>query len=140
MRSICFSAGLAASFLVSGLFSGPTLAESYDGSAPLICASIDTVQCDAEGECVSGTAAHVNLPQFFRVNFQEEIVRARRVDGSERSTRIERLRHDGGHMILQGAEEGIGWSVLIDEVSGQMTITASGDGEAFVVFGACMID
>jgi hypothetical protein len=140
MRSIFFSTGLAASFLVSSLLSGPTLAENYDGSAPLICASIDTVQCDAEGECVSGTAAHVNLPQFFRVNFQEEIVRARRVDGSERSTRIERLRHDGGHMILQGAEEGIGWSVLIDQVSGQMTITASGDGEAFVVFGACTTD
>ena len=30
MRSIFFSAGLAASFLVSGLLSGPTLAESYD--------------------------------------------------------------------------------------------------------------
>jgi hypothetical protein len=140
MRLKFISASMAASFLVAGTLSAPVLAEVYDGSAPLICASIDTVQCDANGECISGTAAHVNLPQFFRVNFQEEIVRARRADGSERSTRIERLRHDGGHVILQGAEEGLGWSVLIDEVSGQMTITASGDGEAFVVFGACTVD
>lgn len=140
MKVKIISASMAASFLVASTLSSPVQAESYDGSVPLICASIDTVQCDADGQCVSGTAAHVNLPQFFRVNFQEEIVRARRADGSERSSKIERLRHDAGHMILQGAEDGLGWSVLIDEVSGQMTITASGDGEAFVVFGACTVD
>ena len=140
MRRNSISASMAVVFLVAGTVSGQALAENYDGGAPLICASIDTVQCHSEGECVSGTAAHVNLPQFFRVNFQEEIVRARRVDGTERSSKIERLRHDAGHIILQGAEEGLGWSLLIDEVSGQMTITASGDGEAFVVFGACTAD
>jgi len=49
-----------------------------------------------------------------------------------------------GRLILQGAEDGlegvrdgIGWSLSIDETSGDMVLTGSGADVAFVIFGAC---
>ena len=48
--------------------------------------------------------------------------------------------------MLQGAEDGfegisdgIGWSVSIDEETGDMVISGSGEEVAFVIFGACTV-
>ena len=47
-------------------------------------------------------------------------------------------------MMLQGAEDGrksdrdgVAWSMSVSKDKGDMVLTASGDGVAFVVFGAC---
>jgi hypothetical protein len=32
-----------------------------------------------------------------------------------------------------------GWSMALGEDSGNLTLSASGDGEGFVVFGVCLI-
>lgn len=49
-----------------------------------------------------------------------------------------------GKLMLQGAEDGrrgerdgVGWSMAVSKDRGDMVLTASGDGVAFVVFGAC---
>jgi hypothetical protein len=62
------------------------------------------------------------------------------------STAIERSEHLDGKLILQGADEGIedvrdglAWSMVIDETSGKMLLSAAGDGVAFAVFGACTL-
>ena len=41
-----------------------------------------------------------------------------------------------GTIILQGIELR-GWSAVINEQTGKMTVTVSGDDEAFVLFGVC---
>ncbi len=43
-----------------------------------------------------------------------------------------------GILILQGVEDGKGWSMVITEANGKMALTAAGDQEAFVIFGACI--
>jgi hypothetical protein len=43
-------------------------------------------------------------------------------------------------MILQGIEDGRGWSIIISEDTGKMTATASQDDVGFVIFGACTLD
>ena len=53
-------------------------------------------------------------------------------------TAIKNRQQIEGMLILQGAENGRGWSMTIDEKSGEMTLTVSGDQVGFVVFGACM--
>ncbi len=48
-----------------------------------------------------------------------------------------------GKLILQGAEDGyekmrdgLGWTMAISEATGQVVLTAAGEGVAFVIFGA----
>ena len=112
----------------------------FDGSQALICASIETVECESGSPCIQGTAASIDIPQFFRINFQDKVVRATRVDGTERSSTFGDPVHDSGELILQGIENGLGWSLMINESDGQMTLTAAGDRLAFVVFGACTLN
>jgi hypothetical protein len=56
------------------------------------------------------------------------------------------LEHIDGKLIIEGAQDGIenvrdglGWTMAINEESGEMVLTAAGDRVGFVVFGACTI-
>ncbi len=135
---------LASSFFLAGLFvlvvAAPVKAGTYDGTANLICSSIDTVECSGDGSCFQGRAEDINLPQFFRLHFDEMVVRRKTPEGNERSSKIDTLRHDAGELILQGVEEGLAWSMVIDEDVGRMTLSAASDDTAFVIFGACIVD
>ena len=42
-----------------------------------------------------------------------------------------------GNIILQGVENGRGWSIVISEETGKMSATVAGDEIGFIVFGAC---
>ncbi len=54
-----------------------------------------------------------------------------------REVDIERMERENGMLVLQGGQQGRGWSVTIGEDTGKMTLTASGDRYGFIVFGAC---
>jgi hypothetical protein len=47
------------------------------------------------------------------------------------------MEHSNGRLILQGTQTGKGWSMVITEATGKMTLTASGEEVGFIVFGAC---
>ena len=54
------------------------------------------------------------------------------------------MEHVDGKLILQGAEDGVegvrdgvGWTIAISEETGKLILTASGEGVAFVAYGAC---
>lgn len=128
------------------LIAHPGLAGDFDGSKPLICALMDLVECQPGGKCESKTAEELDLPQFFRINFEEKKISSTQSGGSERGTTIERLEKVDGKLIIQGAEDGIedvrdgvGWSLAIAEETGKLVLTASGDEVGFVVFGACTV-
>jgi hypothetical protein len=119
-------------------------AGDFDGSQPLLCASMDIIECDAGGECLRVTAENINAPQFLRIDFKKKSIRATQASKDERTTMIERMERVDGKLIIQGAEDGIegvrdglGWTLAIAEESGTMVLTGSGDEVAFVVFGAC---
>jgi hypothetical protein len=117
-----------ASFAVAG---------DFDGSQPLLCATIKAIECGMEGECSQGTAESVNIPQFFRINFKEKMISATRETGDKRTSRIRHLDHMQGKLILQGMGDDLAWSLAVSEETGKVVITASGDQVGFVVFGAC---
>ena len=133
IRSI-LSAGLAAVSL-------PALAGDYDGSNTLLCATQYVSQCDAGIDCLNVFPESVNVPDFFVVNTAEKRISAINTD---RTTPVERVEHLDGKLVLQGADDGIedvrdglAWSMVIDEETGKMILSAAGDGFAMVIFGAC---
>ncbi len=126
-------------FLVAAFWLGslPAQASDFDGSRNLLCASMGTVECARGSDCLEGTAASINVPQFFWISFAKKLIEAKRANGEEVSSKIVTKSHDNGQMVLQGTQNQLGWSMAIMEKSGQMVLTASGEGVAYVVFGAC---
>jgi len=107
----------------------------YDGSVPLLCAPIQAIECGVGGDCHRGTADSVNIPQFLKIDFEEKIIMA--ADESEKKAIIKSLEHVDGKMIMQGTQNGRGWTLVISEESGKMSATISDVQVGFVLFGAC---
>ena len=120
-----------------GIWSLTATAAEFDGKEPLICATTETYECVPGGECLEGTPESINAPQFIRLDFEGKKARATRPDGVERTSDITFSEPNEGELILQGVQGGLGWSMAITPDSGKMTLSASGDGVIFALFGAC---
>jgi hypothetical protein len=119
-------------------------AGEFDGSKPLYCALMDTVQCLPGGECQEIEAEEVNLPNFLVIDFKKEKITTTKARGNQRTSKIENKKQVDGKLIVQGAEDGaegvkdgLGWSIAINDTTGKMVLTGSGDDVGFVFFGAC---
>ncbi len=112
-------------------------AQTFDGSAPLLCATMYTMECEPGIGCQRGLSEDVNIPTFLRLDFEKKQISGTDAGGNDRVTSIKNLEHTEGELVLQGVENGRGWSLVIAERTGKMVLTASGDTLGFVVFGAC---
>ncbi len=112
-------------------------AAEFDGSVPVLCSTIDAIECLPGGDCARGGAESINAPQFMKVEFAENQIRTTREGGTSQITQIKSLEHLDGLLILQVIEGTLGWTMTIAEATGKMTVTATGDQVGFIVFGAC---
>jgi hypothetical protein len=115
-------------------------AAGFDGSSPLLCAGIEAFGCDIEYGCIEGTVESMDIPQFVRIDFGNNKISTPEGSKEKRVSVIKNFKRDNGVMILQGIEDGRGWSIIIAEDTGKMTATASQDDVGFVIFGACTLD
>lgn len=126
------------------LFSLTVLAEDFDGSRSLLCATMDVVECLPGGNCQRVTHDSIDVPKFVIINFKDNNLSIPGAPKNRPPSKIERTESVDGKLILQGAEDGIegvrdglGWTIAISEQTGDMVFSASGEQVAFVVFGAC---
>jgi len=124
----------------------PCAAGELDGSKPMMCATIKAFECTMGGGCSEVSLESVGLPRFAVIDVAQKAIHPPKRGGSNRSSVIERVETVEGKLILQGAEEGVegvrdglGWTIAIVEDTGELVLTASGDGVAFVVHGACTL-
>ncbi len=106
-----------------------------DGSKPLICAATTTAVCEREGECARGSAESVNLPVLWRVDVASKSVKSLSRGTQRASTVLSAQVHDEA-IVVQGAENGLGWSLSVDRSTGAMVL-AGGRKQGFVAFGTC---
>ncbi len=106
--------------------------DSYDGTKPLLCASVEAISCEPGEPCQRGLPDLIGAPQFMRIDFsKKEII------GPKHTTAIRLMEKTDEQIMLQGFELGMGWTFALDRTTGKMTVTLIGQEVAFVVFGAC---
>jgi hypothetical protein len=111
-------------------------AGQFDGSVPLLCAVIQVVECNVGGECYPVQPEIANIPRFLKINFKNKTISATGESGRKDTSQIKNIERANGNMILQGSENGRGWTMVISEETGKMSATVSDDRAGFVVFGA----
>ncbi|MFZ2196816.1 MAG: hypothetical protein WAV13_03720 [Thermodesulfovibrionales bacterium] len=107
-------------------------ADVFDGTKPLLCASIEAVDCDPGEPCDRGVPEIMGAPQFMRIDFAKN-----EIAGPLRTTKIRSTEKDDDQIVLQGFEKGLGWTFAIDRASGNARITFSGGNSSFIIFAAC---
>jgi len=123
--------GLALATLASA-----AVAADLDGKSRMICAATQAVVCESAGDCVTGAPGAVNLPVFWQFDPAAKAVTSRVHAGGERTSAIDIINHEGGKLVLQGSDEGFGWSMTVDSADGRMLLTGGRD-VGYLVFGEC---
>jgi hypothetical protein len=104
------------------------------GSVPFFCVPTAVTECVSEGECRPGTAESENLPDFFKIDLSGKTIAAK---DKGRLSPIERIDRSANEITLYGTESGRAWVLMIQEKTGRMSASVTGDGESFVIFGVC---
>ena len=115
-------------------------AGAFDGKTNLLCAVMDASGCDAAGNCTSGRARAFDLPDFFDVNFQTKELQPRTSGANEADHVVSPIREvfeESGNLMLQGAENGHAWSIVINQKNGDFTGAIAESRRNYSLFGAC---
>ncbi len=126
---------------------GFATAADFDGSKPLLCASVSLNECLPDADCESVTADNINAAEFFRIDVKKKTIVVSARNQSRAPQKIESSSKTDDLLVIQGSDngvegvrdDGLAWSIAIDKISGKMVLTASGDEVGFVVFGACTV-
>jgi hypothetical protein len=111
-------------------------AAPYDGSVPLLCAALTIQECGNDsGECHPRRAEEVNIPQFVKIDVSQKTIASTGVES--RQAAVQRIENTDGRLVMQGGQEGRGWSMVIATDTGKMSASVVDDEVGFVIFGAC---
>ncbi|HET6565210.1 MAG TPA: hypothetical protein VFG52_07345 [Xanthomonadales bacterium] len=109
-------------------------ASDFDGSKPLICATIEARDCVLGSGCFTGEAKTVGAPAFFRLDFKNKTV-----VGQQHTSPISAIVQDENALLLQGSEVGYGWSIGISKHSGSFSASLTNFEGSFLLFGNCTV-
>lgn len=102
-----------------------------------LCALTRAYECAMGGECGELTIEEMDLPRFVRIDLDKSSIISLDRKVKRDDTRISQIKDLEGMTVLQGVEQR-GWSIALGKESGNLTLSASGDGHGFLVFGVCM--
>jgi hypothetical protein len=126
---------------MAGVFGATAAAGEFDGSEPLICSFGQVVECDAGASCRAVSHDSVDAPDFVKLNFKTaEIVSTTAAeDSAADDINVTDL---GNFLIVQGTQgsgqgDTLGYSLSIEQATGQMVAAGAGENAGFVIFGAC---
>lgn len=133
----------AGAMLATGLAAVP--AARAQELPSLLCATNAVMECTRMAGCLEIPAAMADVPPFVQVDLANETVMDPRNPDDQRSV-IDTIHAIDGKIIIHGtdpgvedARDGIGWTATISEQTGEMVTSAAGEGVAFVIYGACMV-
>jgi len=135
MKSIAIVA-----FGVAGLvLFGPAWADDLTGIDRFICSAGSVSACCDDGECASGTAAELGVPQFMEFDLTQKRVSTTKASGLNRATAIDNLKRENGIIVMQGVENGRAYSFVVDEKQGTLsaTVAVQEAGCNIIGFGTC---
>ena len=120
--------------------------ENIDIPGPAICASQEAMECEPVDGCHRVSLDEIHGPQFISLKPGDSTLIVTLSDGRNQTSTAERREKVDGKFIFQGSEEadaenedGVGWTMLVAEDTGRMTLTVSSNGVAWVIFGACTL-
>jgi hypothetical protein len=111
-----------------------TAAAPIDGKHDLMCQPQHVAQCDQTAVCATVALQDVELPPQLRVSFEQKKLSA---PESERTSPIHSVEIDPAVLVVQGSQNGRGWSMVIDRATGSLSGTIADAEGAFIVAGTC---
>ena len=109
-------------------------AEGLDASKPLVCEVVEAAECDGVAACTDVSLEQIDLPALWRIDFAAKQLASE--DGARTSpiAALETLDHA---LVLQGHQNGRGWTLVVERATGHLSASAADAEGAFVLAGSC---
>jgi hypothetical protein len=101
------------------------------------CTLTNAFACTSDDGCKEVSIKELLAPRFIRIDLKTKTISSLDRNIARDNTKIAAIEHLKGMLVMQGTEQR-GWSITIGDDSGELTLSASGDGESVVVFGSCL--
>lgn len=127
-----------------GLIGATVVAAEFDGSESLLCSFGQVIECDDGSACRNVSHESVDAPDFVKLDFRRKQIVS--MTGGESSAADDISVTDlGSFLIVQGTQgsgqgDSLGFSLSIDQTTGQLVAAGAGENAGFVIFGACTFD
>jgi hypothetical protein len=119
-------------------------AGDFDGSTPLSGTVDRVIEINRYRVADDVDPDTVGLPKNFLIDFKAKVIHPSNDSLVRRTLSIKSVEHVEKQIVLQGVDEGVegvedglAWSLTISKKNGSALLSASGNGVAYVVFGAC---
>lgn len=116
---------------------GPVLADDLRDADRILCSTLSTSVCIAGGDCAEMPPGDLNIPQFIEIEVKTGKLATTAASGENRETIAPVRERADGRLLLQGAEGGRAFSLMIQESTGQASFASVADGRGVIVFAAC---
>ena len=124
-------------FMAGLLLSSPLWADDLTDSNSLLCYGWSAARCTNEVECEVMEPYELNLPDFLKIDLRTRIAVTTETAPEVRETEIQTLEREDGSIILQGRQSGRAFSWVIQETTGEGTLTVSTLEAGITVFTVC---
>ncbi len=128
-------------FLTSGLagllYCGAVLADDISGSDSLLCYGLSAARCELGEACEAVTPWALNLPDFVKLDLRAKRIETTAGSSDQRETPLQTVQRDNGTILIHGSQGERGFTWLIDEISGDGTLSVAGHGQGVTVFTVC---
>jgi len=129
-----------AALLVALIFASPVTGDVLKDVDRMLCVPGSVSHCVVDLDCKSELPEDENIPTFIEVDLKRKTLATTEASGEGRSTSIKNVTRQAGNIYLQGVENGRGFSMVISENTGDMTLVIAANGETASTFGACTPD
>ena len=129
-----------AALLVALIFASPVTGDVLKDVDRMLCVPGSVSHCVVDLDCKSELPEDENIPTFIEVDLKRKTLATTEASGEGRLTSIKNVTHEAGNIYLQGVENGRGFSMVISENTGDMTLVIAANGETASMFGACTPD
>jgi len=129
-------ARLVALIISITIFTGASLAGAADINT-YTCTLVKAFECTTTYGCQEWSVIEMALPRFVRVDLNAKTIISLDKEIPRDPTKIAALEKMDGMIVFHGIEQR-SWSMTIGEGSGNLALTALGDGEILSVFGSCI--
>jgi hypothetical protein len=139
MRALALAIALSLCTLSSPRAEEPTPAPAplpgLDGSKPLRCALAKATECDADAACGAVALEQIEMPDQVDLDFAAKQLVS--TTDAQRTSPIHAIETLERVLVLQGHQNGRGWTIVIERATGHLAATLADIEGSFVLAGGC---
>lgn len=127
-----YCSSLALSFVATAV-----CAEEFDGSAPLVCAVLESHDCLPNQKACKPLQSEIGKDMNLHIDVPNKTVKS---PFRIKALPLQSVSNNAKSLVLQGKDLELVWSATIHRSTGRLTVAVADREGAYVVFGQCKVE